>query len=68
MGSFCVKSALNMHETDRHVYLESYTINDISTTILETNILEAQAEGGGGGGDSHIKWTGVLVGNFEKNP
>ena len=22
----------------------------------------------GGGGDSHIKWTGMLVGNFEFNP
>ena len=21
-----------------------------------------------GGGDSHIKWTGMLVGNFEFNP
>ena len=25
-------------------------------------------EGGGGGGDLHIKWTGVFVGNFEQNP
>ena len=24
--------------------------------------------GGGGGGDARIKMTGVLVGNFEKNP
>ena len=23
---------------------------------------------GGGGGDSHMKWTGMLIGNFEFNP
>jgi len=23
---------------------------------------------GGGGGDSHMEWTGMLVGNFEFNP
>ena len=30
-----------------------------------SEIVGRKLPGGGGGGDSHMKWTGMLVGNFE---
>ena len=34
----------------------------------EDKTVVVQCLGGGGGGDSHIKVTGMIVVNFEKNP
>ena len=36
--------------------------------IHETPIRKIISPGGGGGGDSHMEGTGMLVGNFELNP
>ena len=41
----------------------------LPTTALEMKIITVLSFcPGGGGGDSHMEWTGMLVGNFEFNP